>query len=306
MGTPDFAVAPLKALIDEGYNIVGVVTTPDRPSGRGQKISQSAVKQFVNSIEGQNDIPTLLQPEKLRDELWLSNLKALNAELFIVVAFRMLPEVVWKMPPMGTFNLHASLLPLYRGAAPINWAIINGDTVSGVTTFFLNEEIDKGAIIAQQQVAIANDDCAGTLHDKLMVVGTKLVVDSVEKIAADAVKAQPQPHIEDSVRTRAPKIFKDDCAIDWSANCEHICNKIRGLSPYPAAWSQLEGGTLVAKIVKAHAQVGATNIAAGEVDTDLKHYYRVSCADGWVYIDTIHPAGKKPMSIGDFLRGHGR
>lgn len=349
MGTPEFAVAPLAALIDGGYNVVGVVTVPDKPAGRGRKLSQSAVKQYVTSLQSQNDgadqnhtesqkndsqnhvgslypkiqrVPALLQPDKLRDEQWLSDLKALNADLFIVVAFRMLPEIVWQMPPLGTFNLHSSLLPLYRGAAPINWAIINGDTKTGVTTFFINAEIDKGAIIAQREVAITPEDCAGTLHDKLMNIGAELVMDSVQKIADGNVTPLPQPTVDDTLRSAAPKIFKDDCRIDWGGTCKDICNKIRGLSPYPAAWAEF-GGTqsgdhfgnlpersaddigeaFTAKILAAHGEVAATGVDCGSMDSDFKRYFRVGCADGWVYIDTIHPAGKRPMLIADFLRG---
>lgn len=314
MGTPEFAVAPVKTLVGAGYNIVGVVTAADKPAGRGRKLSESAVKQYVvevNSIRAthQDDQIALLQPEKLRDEAWLAQLAALNADLFIVVAFRMLPEVVWRMPRLGTFNLHASLLPLYRGAAPINWAIINGETKTGVTTFFLNDQIDRGEIIEQQEIDLDKSDNAGTLHDKLMELGARLVLKTVDTIAQGSVKSQSQTEIHDSKRTAAPKIFKPDCMIDWNSDGISISNKIRGLSPYPAAWTELEGGRFSAKIISAHFEphtAGEQGAQVGNVDSDMKTYYRIGCTDGWIYVDTLLPVGKREMPIADFLRGYHR
>lgn len=313
MGTPEFAVAPMKVLIDAGYNVVGVVTAADKPAGRGRKLSESAVKQYVvgvNSIRathGEDQI-ALLQPEKLRDEAWLAQLAALNADLFIVVAFRMLPEIVWSMPRLGTFNLHASLLPLYRGAAPINWAIINGETKTGVTTFFLNAQIDRGEIIEQQEIDIDKSDNAGTLHDKLMKLGSQLVLKTVEAIAQGSVKSRSQIEIHDIKRTSAPKIFKPDCMINWNSDGISISNKIRGLSPYPAAWTELDGGRFSAKIISAHfePQSALTVPQVSNVDSDMKTYYRIGCTDGWIYVDTLLPIGKREMPIADFLRGYHR
>ena len=225
MGTPDFAVESLKRLVEGGYNVVGVVTMPDKPAGRGQKIKYSAVKEYALS-KGLY----IMQPEKLKDESFLNELKSLNADLQIVVAFRMLPESVWNMPPMGTFNLHASLLPQYRGAAPINWAIMNGDKESGVTTFFLTHEIDTGNIIMQRAVAIGDDDCAGTLHDNLMYVGAEMVCETVDAIAEGNIEPKEQPM--DIELKAAPKIFKNDCKIDWSESAEKIRNKIRDTFQY--------------------------------------------------------------------------
>lgn len=237
MGTPDFAVTPLKYLVEHGYNVVGVVTMPDKPAGRGLKMQESAVKQYASGA-GLN----ILQPEKLKAPEFVEAFKALRADLAIVIAFRMLPEVIWRMPRLGTFNLHASLLPQYRGAAPINWAIINGDTETGVTTFMLNNEIDKGDILGQRKIAITPEDNAGTLHDKLMYAGTELVAESIEKIAAGGIELLPQEHIAPEHLRPAPKIFKENCRIDWTQPGEAIRNLIRGLSPYPAAYSNLLPG----------------------------------------------------------------
>lgn len=306
MGTPDFAVAPLRALIEGGYNVVGVVTSVDRPAGRGQQLRPSAVKQYVSNVNLEltacNDQQIkLLQPEKLKDEKWLSELKELRADLFIVVAFRMLPEVVWSLPCYGTFNLHASLLPDYRGAAPINWAIINGETTTGVTTFFIDKDIDCGKIIDQRKVDITSSDNAGTLHDKLMVVGSDLVITTVDSILDETISTRPQPEVR-QVKI-APKIFKDDCKIDWNASGIDIYNKIKGLAPYPAAWADLTD-TLTAKVLEAHFEPDITAPTAGKLVVDGTKCLKISCNNGWIYIDTLHPQGKKAMNVEAFLRGY--
>ena len=235
MGTPEFAVASLRRLVEEGYNVVAVVTTPDKPAGRGQKLHESDVKVAAREL----GLP-ILQPEKLRSEEFVSAMQELRPDLGIVIAFRMLPEVIWAMPRLGTFNLHASLLPQYRGAAPINWAIINGETETGITTFLLNHEIDKGAIINQLSMPILPEDNIGTMYDKLMVAGCDLVVDTVVKIASGNYTPIEQMHIDESTLKPAPKIFKEDCRIDWSWSGERIVNFVRGLSPYPAAWAAMQ------------------------------------------------------------------
>ena len=269
MGTPDFAVGPLRRLVESGYNIVAVVTMPDKPAGRGLKVHESAVKQYAASV----GLP-VLQPEKLKDPAFVEQFKALDADLGIVIAFRMLPEVIWSAPRLGTFNLHASLLPDYRGAAPINWAVINGDTVSGVTTFMLNHEIDKGDILGQVAVRISADDNAGTLHDKLMEAGTGLVVETVEKIASGTAAPFPQPQAEGAYKA-APKIFRETCRIDWHRPGVAIVNLIRGLSPYPGAWSELRdtAGTTAApigvKVFSARFEKGPST-APGTIVTDGK------------------------------------
>lgn len=303
MGTPEFAVGSLSALVEGGYNVVGAVTVPDKPAGRGRQLRASSVKEYVIShnliAEADKQIP-ILQPERLKDPQWLEELAALKANLFIVVAFRMLPEVVFSMPKFGTFNLHGSLLPDYRGAAPINWAIIKGEKKTGVTTFFIDRQIDCGEIIDQREVEITEQDDAGTIHDKLKDVGAELVVRTVDQILEGTISSKPQ--VAAIIEKVAPKIFKEDCRIDWNANGYDICNKIRGLSPYPAAWAQI-GELMTAKILKAHFEPDSTTGQAGQVSTDKSKYLRVSCSDGWIYIDRIHPADKRPMGIADFLRG---
>ncbi|MBQ8366237.1 MAG: methionyl-tRNA formyltransferase [Alistipes sp.] len=301
MGTPEFAATSLRCLVAEGYNIVAVVTTPDKPAGRGQKIHESDVKIVAKEL----GLP-LLQPEKLRDEAFLSALRALQPDLGIVIAFRMLPEVVWAMPKLGTFNLHASLLPEYRGAAPINWAIINGDTKTGVTTFLLNHEIDKGAIIGQREVDILPEDNIGTLYDRLMYVGAGLVLTTVEDLAAGNVTPVEQMHIDEATLRPAPKIFKEDGRIDWSRRAEDIHNLVRGLSPYPAAWSSIfkcgeECGSV--KIFATHVEPREMNVAPGTVYTDGRAELRVAAADGWVYIDELQLAGKRRMTTRELLLG---
>lgn len=302
MGTPDFAVQPLRLLIEGGYNIVGVVTVPDKPAGRGLKLQQSAVKVYADQV----GIP-VFQPEKLRDPEWLEAFNALAPDLAIVVAFRMLPEVVWNFPRIGTFNLHASLLPNYRGAAPINWAIINGETKSGVTTFFLNHQIDCGAIIDHREVEITDTDSAGTLHDKLMVVGAQLVIDTVEKIAAGNLLTKVQPNAEDETSAnhkKAPKIFKEDCKIDWNGNTQAIYNKIRGLSPYPAAWCDFIESGSTAKLYEVHTESDICSSAKiGEWRVEHPKTIKIRCLDGWICIDRLQVAGKKALSTEEFLRG---
>ncbi len=301
MGTPEFAVPSLEALVENGYNVVAVVTTPDKPAGRGLKLQESDVKIAAREL----GIETILQPEKLKDESFVAAMRALEPDLGIVIAFRMLPEVVWSMPRFGTFNLHASLLPQYRGAAPINWAIIDGEKETGVTTFMLNREIDKGAVIGQTRVPIGCDDTVGTMYDRLMTIGTTLVLESVERIASGDVRPVEQPQSDANLRP-APKIFKDDCIIDWHKPGRTIIDFIRGLSPYPAAWSHLhrngaEVGT--AKIFKAHFEPSQHVPAVGSIDTDGRNRFAAACADGWIAIEEIQISGKRRMPVHDFLLG---
>ncbi len=300
MGTPEFAVPPLRKLIEEGYNVVAVVTAPDKPAGRGLHMQPSAVKAYAVSV----GLP-VLQPEKLRDEGFVGQFMALKPDLGIVIAFRMLPEIIWSAPSLGTFNLHASLLPQYRGAAPINWAVINGEQQSGLTTFMLNAEIDKGAIVAHLPVRIWPQDTAGVLHDRLMGFGPQLVLQTIDKIASGQAQYLPQSAPEESLKP-APKIFKEDCRIRWDRPGEIVRNLVRGLSPYPAAWSELMpvtgGETVAVKIFESHFEV-ATPAAPGTVVTDDKTFLKVACADGYLYIDELLAAGKKRMGVEDFLRG---
>lgn len=301
MGTPEFAATSLKRLVAEGYNIVAVVTTPDKPAGRGQKMHESDVKLMAKEL----GLP-ILQPEKLRDEAFLAAMRELQPDLGIVIAFRMLPEVVWAMPKHGTFNLHASLLPEYRGAAPINWAIINGDKRTGVTTFLLNHEIDKGAIIGQEEVDILPEDNIGTLYDKLMNIGSGLVIETVERIASGDINPVEQMHIDEATLRPAPKIFKEDGRIDWSRKAEDIHNLVRGLSPYPAAWSPIfKGGEECGsvKIFTTRIELREMNVAPGTVDTDGRMELRVAALDGWVYIDELQLAGKRRMTTRELLLG---
>lgn len=301
MGTPEFASTSLKRLVAEGYNIVAVVTTPDKPAGRGQKVHESDVKVTAREL----GLP-ILQPEKLRDETFLAALKELNPDLGIVIAFRMLPEVVWAMPRLGTFNLHASLLPQYRGAAPINWAIINGEKETGVTTFLLNHEIDKGAIIEQETTAILPEDNIGTLYDRLMEIGSHLVTRTVDKLADGNYTTIEQMHIDETTLKPAPKIFKEDGRIDWRRRAEQIHNLVRGLSPYPAAWTPIykngaECGS--AKIFTTRFELRYHNFQPGTLKTDGRTYLAVAAADGWVYIEEMQMAGKRRMAIKDILLG---
>lgn len=300
MGTPEFAVPSLRALVRSGYNVVGVVTTPDKPAGRGQKLHESDVKIAAREF----GLP-ILQPEKLRDPAFVSTMEELRPDLGIVIAFRMLPEVVWAMPRLGTFNLHASLLPQYRGAAPINWAIINGESKTGVTTFLLNHEIDKGAILGQVEMPIQPEDNVGTLYDRLMTVGADLVVQTVERIAAGEITPIVQPDEDASLRP-APKIFKNDCLIDWTQSGKRIIDFIRGLSPYPAAWTRLlreEQEANSAKIFEARFETGGPEAPCGTIDTDNRKYLRIRCADGWIDVLSLQLSGKKRMAAQELLLG---
>jgi methionyl-tRNA formyltransferase len=294
MGTPDFAVASLDALVQANFDVVAVVTAPDKPAGRGQKLNESAVKKYA--VE--KGIP-VLQPEKLKNPEFLEELRSYQADLQVVVAFRMLPVVVWSMPAKGTINLHGSLLPQYRGAAPINHVIINGEKESGVTTFFLKEEIDTGDIILSDSVAIADDETAGDLHDKLMVVGANLLVKTLHAIEAGNITEQPQPQSDDL--KHAPKIFKEDCKIDWNNSAQTIHNLIRGLSPYPTAFTLLNEKNL--KVFKAEIEDKEPGIAAGGFLTDGKTYLKFAAKDGFIKLLDIQYEGKKRMLIEDFLRG---
>lgn len=296
MGTPDFAVASLDALVKAGHDVVGVVTAPDKPSGRGQKVSESAVKKYAvaNNLK-------VLQPVKLKDQLFLDELKSLNAELQVVVAFRMLPVAVWDMPPKGTINLHASLLPQYRGAAPINWAILNGEVESGVTTFFLKHEIDTGDIIFSEKVSINESMTAGDLHDELMSIGSQLLVKTVDAIANDNYKEIPQSSFDDTILKHAPKIYKEDCEIVWDDSTQRIFNLIRGMSPYPTAFTTLNGKNL--KVFKAEKELVNPHKHPGEYETDNKHYLKFATSDGFISIKELQLEGKKRMQIDEFLRG---
>ena len=305
MGTPDFAVESLRQLVEGGYNVVGVITMPDKPMGRhGSVLQPSPVKQYA--VEKGLRV---LQPVNLKDEAFVEELRSLKADLQIVVAFRMLPEVVWNMPPMGTFNLHASLLPQYRGAAPINWAIINGDTETGITTFFLKHEIDTGEVIQQVRIPIADEDNVEVIHDKLMNLGGRLVTETVDAILAGTVKPVPQEELinlsEEELRP-APKIFKDTCRIDWTKGVKAVYDFVRGLSPYPAAWTELvsaDGTSQVLKIFQTEKNFFSHEEKIGTVSTDGKTYLRVALADGYLNIQSLQLAGKKRMPVADFLRG---
>lgn len=303
MGTPDFAVESLRCLVEGGYNIVGVVTGPDKAVGRhGSVLQPTPVKQYA--VEHGLRV---LQPERLKDEAFIEELRSLEADLQIVVAFRMLPEVVWAMPPLGTFNLHASLLPQYRGAAPINWAVINGDTETGVTTFFLKHEIDTGAVIRQVRVSISDTDCVGDVHDRLMLLGGRVVCETVDAIIDGTAKATPQEQMITEELRPAPKIFKETCRIEWEKSTKRVYDFIRGLSPYPAAWTTLvtpEGTEMVVKVYEAFvASIGRGGIPCGTVDTDGKRYINVYTQDGALSLRTLQLAGKKRMGVEDFLRG---
>lgn len=304
MGTPDFAVASLRALVEGGYNVVGVITMPDKPMGRhGSVLQASAVKQYALSV----GLP-VLQPEKLKAEEFLDALRAWQADLQIVVAFRMLPEVVWNMPRLGTFNLHASLLPQYRGAAPINWAIINGEQETGVTTFFLTHEIDTGKIILQRRLPIAETDDVGKVHDELMTLGAGLVTETVDLILAGKAEAIPQDQFMcDTEELRpAPKIFKDTCRIDWHLPLKRIYDFVRGLSPYPAAWTELvdiDGKHQVLKVYETEMRPAVHTDAAGTLRTDGKTYLEVAVEGGYLRLLSLQLAGKKRMPVSAFLNG---
>lgn len=299
MGTPDFAVASLDAIMASGHEVVGVVTVPDRPTGRGLKVTFSAVKQYALD----HQLP-LLQPERLRAPQFQDALRAWQADIFVVVAFRMLPQSVWAMPPMGTFNLHASLLPQYRGAAPINWAIINGETETGVTTFMLNEHIDEGGILLQERTPITPDDNVESLHDRLAAIGSRLVVQTLQGLADGTLKPKPQ-QLSGELRP-APKIFKPDCAIDWTLPGQRIVDFVRGLAPYPAATMQLldaKGATQQFKIYEV-AFEPSENTAFGKLITDKKNMQKIGIRDGYIHILSLQLSGKKRISVKEFLRGY--
>jgi methionyl-tRNA formyltransferase len=295
MGTPEFAVPMLDTLYKSLHEIVGVITAPDKPAGRGMQLSESDVKKYAvaNGLH-------ILQPEKLKNEDFLQELRALNADLFVVVAFRMLPVVVWDMPLLGTINLHASLLPNYRGAAPINWAVINGEKETGVTTFKLQHEIDTGQIILRDKIAIRDDETVGELYHELMDIGKDVLLKTIDAIASGDYPLLSQDHITDI--KHAPKIFKETCKIDWSKDTTSIYNLIRGLSPYPAAWTMLQGRTL--KIYTAEKLIEAHTKPCGEVETDGKTYLRFTCADGYLLLKDLQLEGKKRMIAEEFLRGY--
>lgn len=298
MGTPEFAVASLDALVQAGCTIVGVVTAPDKPAGRGMKLQESAVKKYA--VEKGLHV---LQPEKLRNPQFLEELKSLGADLQVVVAFRMLPEVVWNMPPMGTINVHGSLLPHYRGAAPINWAIINGEPETGVTTFKLKHEIDTGDVLLQEHIPIGENETAGELHDRMKEVGAALLVRTVQGLAEGSLTEMPQVSMvgnEASIK-HAPKIFTETSRIDWSQPTDQIHNLIRGLSPYPAAFTQLHGKGL--KVFRSEKEITSPAHAPGELVTDGKHYLKIAAADGYIHLKEVQLEGKKRMNIEDFLRG---
>ncbi len=298
MGTPEFAVASLKKLIDNHYPIAGVITAPDKPAGRGKKLRESAVKKFAK----QHNLP-ILQPENLKDEQFVAQLKALNPELQVVVAFRMLPKVVWKIPRLGTFNLHASLLPNYRGAAPINWVLINGENETGVTTFFIDDKIDTGAIILQEKTSISFQDNASSLHDKLMLLGSDLVLSTVELIAQKKINPQPQTNRTDL--KKAPKLNADNTRIDWYKPAQTIYNHIRGLSEYPGAWTLLKIDKDEPKkwfIYKSHFEEVNHSEPVGHIKLNKKHL-KIAVKDGYIFPETIKLQGKKQMDISAFLNG---
>lgn len=298
MGTPEFAVASLDALIKAGCNIVAVVTAPDKPAGRGLKMHESAVKQYALA----NHLP-ILQPVKLKDPDFIQALQQLKADLQIVVAFRMLPEVVWNMPALGTINLHGSLLPQYRGAAPINWAVINGEKETGVTTFKLKHEIDTGDILLQRSFPIGEDETAGEVHDRMKIIGAELLVATVEGLASGTLKESPQDILnQDRVLKHAPKIFTETCVINWNHSVSEIHNLIRGLSPFPSALTKLDGKVL--KIYKSSIELKQHDDIPGSVNTDGKSFLKFAATNGYVYILDLQLEGKKRMSVADFLRGY--
>lgn len=296
MGTPEFAVASLDALVKAGYNIVGVVTAPDKPAGRGMKLSGSAVKQYA-----QEHGLHLLQPEKLKNTAFIEELKLLHADLQVVVAFRMLPEIVWNMPPLGTINVHGSLLPQYRGAAPINWAVINGEPETGVTTFKLQHEIDTGNILLQERLEIAENETAGEVHDRMKETGAALLVKTVDGIINGTIHEIPQESIETARLKHAPKIFTENCRIDWLQTTGHIHNLIRGLSPFPGAFTTFDNKIL--KIFRSR-KIAEAAVVPGSIHSDGKTFLRFAATDGWIDILELQLEGKKRMLTTDFLRGY--
>tara|TARA_B100000401_G_scaffold428903_1_gene361984 strand:- start:789 stop:1697 length:909 start_codon:yes stop_codon:yes gene_type:complete len=292
MGTPDFAVYSLKILVNRGYNIVAVITTSDKLSGRGRKLNFSPVKKFCL-----NNNLKYLQPKSLKDELFINELNLLNADLQVVVAFRKLPKVIWEMPKLGTFNLHASLLPKYRGAAPINWALINGEKETGVTTFLINEEIDTGKILLQKKIKIKDDENAGSIHDKLMIIGSDLICDTIDNFKTIKKKKQS------GMPSLAPKIFKNDCKINWNNNIDEIFNKIRGLSPYPSAWCDFLNNKTI-KILKSEIELFKHNLKIGQILSDNKTYLKFAAKNGFIKVLELQLEGKRKVSIQEFLRGY--
>lgn len=300
MGTPDFAVASLDALVQAGCKIVGVITAPDKPAGRGMKMTESAVKKYA-AEKGLY----LLQPEKLKNPVFIEELRALRADLQIVVAFRMLPEIVWNMPPLGTVNLHGSLLPQYRGAAPIHWAVINGEKVTGVTTFKLKHEIDTGDILLQKSFPIGEEETTGEVHDRMKMIGADLLVETVKGLAEGTLQKIDQSAIvnrESTILKHAPKLFTENCQVNWNDEAAKIHNLIRGLSPFPGALSTLDGKIL--KIYRANKELVAHTQPAGNVLSDGKTFLKFACADGYIHIKDLQLEGKKRMLVEDFLRGY--
>jgi len=299
MGTPEFAVASLDALVKAGYNIVGVVTAPDKPAGRGMKMNESAVKKYA--VEHNLNV---LQPEKLKSPEFLEELKSLHADLQIVVAFRMLPEVVWNMPRMGSVNLHGSLLPQYRGAAPINWAVINGETETGVTTFKLKQEIDTGDILLQESFAIGENETAGEVHDKMKEIGAHVLVKTIKGLVEGTLKERPQGsdgNLQGHFK-HAPKIFTGTCKIDFTKTVDEVHNLIRGLSPFPGAFTQLNEKML--KIYRSEKEVTTPSVKAGQLETDAKTFLKFACSNGYINVKELQLEGKKKMSADEFLRGY--
>ena len=297
LGTPDFAVSSLRALVDNGFSVVAVVTVPDKPAGRGLKLSESAIKQFAI----QNNIP-VLQPVKLKDPEFLKQLKSFRADIQVVVAFRMLPEMVWNMPPLGTINLHGSLLPQYRGAAPINRAIMNGETITGVTTFKLKQEIDTGNILLSEEISIGPDETAGELHDRMKETGAALVVRTIRGLINETLSEKPQHFLDPSNLKTAPKIFTSDGEIRWSDPVSKIYNQIRGLSPFPGAFTTYKDKTF--KIFRARAEKNITSGLLGEMQTNGRNWLRFLGSDGYIYVEEMQLEGKKRMVTADFLRGY--
>ena len=297
MGTPEFAVACLNSIIENGYNVVGVITAPDKPAGRGRKLNESAIKKYAVS----NNLK-VLQPHNLKDEQFLEDLHALNADLQIVVAFRMLPKVVWQLPKFGTFNLHASLLPQYRGAAPIHWAIINGETVTGLTTFFIDEKIDTGQMILQESMTIDPDETVGELHDRMMEVGSNLILKTIEQIVTDSVNLTIQSHSEE-LKT-AYKLDRENTRIDWSQDIDSIYNKIRGLNPFPTAWTDIQNGDeiLTAKIYAVKKELESHDLSNGTIVTD-KNEMKIAVENGFIHILEIQLPGKRKMDVKSLLNG---
>ena len=306
-GTPEIAVVSLQRILEAGYTVRGVVTAPDRLAGRGQKLHFSPVKEFAL----RNQLP-LFQPQNLKDPLFLGQLQGLEPELQVVVAFRMLPEEVWSLPSSGTFNLHASLLPQYRGAAPINWVLINGEKETGVTTFFIDEAIDTGTIILRKPILVNPEETAGELHDRIKVIGAGLVIETIEILTSGKITPLPQDELEDAGFTElkpAPKISKEDCRINWDREAGTLFNFIRGLSPHPGAFTEItaaDGTIFYLKILRATPETGSPEFLPGRIVCDGKTYIKVTVRDGYIHLDEVQPAGRRPMISLDFLKGYGR